>query len=71
MFDLKRPCDNCPFRKEGGIRLHPGRAREIARGQIDNPGMTFPCHKTVDYEAEDANDDNRPMKREDSTARAR
>lgn len=47
MFDLPRPCDNCPFLKEGGIRLHRLRAREIAGSQIENPGSTFPCHKTV------------------------
>lgn len=57
MFDLKKPCDNCPFRKEGGIRLEPRRAREIAQGQIDNPGFTFPCHKTVNYDDRDEDDD--------------
>jgi hypothetical protein len=47
MFDLPRPCENCPFRVVGGIRLHKGRAREIAEAQVENPGKTFPCHKTV------------------------
>jgi hypothetical protein len=58
MFDMKRPCDNCPFRKEGGIRLHPARARQIAKSQIDGQGATFPCHKTVNYDAVDKDDDS-------------
>lgn len=47
MFDLKRPCVNCPFRKGQGslFELHPGRLREI-RG-----ATAFQCHKTVDYDA--------------------
>lgn len=45
MFDLKRPCVNCPFRKGQGSRfgLHPERLRDI----VD--GVAFQCHKTVDY----------------------
>lgn len=41
-YGMKTPCDNCPFRKEGGIRLHPRRAKEIATGDGE-----FPCHKTT------------------------
>jgi hypothetical protein len=49
MFDLKRPCVNCPFRKGQGslFGLHPDRLRDV----LD--GVAFQCHKTVDY-AEDA-----------------
>lgn len=62
MFDLKAPCDNCPFRKDGGIRLTEGRVKEIAREFTDTQGGTFPCHKTVRYDDDDA-DARRPMRR--------
>lgn len=46
MFDLKRPCVNCPFRKGQGslFRLHPERLRDIVTA------TAFQCHKTVDYD---------------------
>lgn len=49
MFDLKRPCNNCPFRKGMGERfqLAPERLHEI----FDAPA--FQCHKTLDTSAED------------------
>lgn len=53
MFDLPRPCDNCPFRRVGGIRLHPERARSIAESQTDPDGESFPCHKTVPEEVQE------------------
>lgn len=43
-FHIKKPCDNCPFLKVGGIRLNEQRAIEII-GQIQNEG--FICHKTT------------------------
>lgn len=45
MFDLKRPCVNCPFRKGQGSRfgLHIDRLLAIIGG------VAFQCHKTVDY----------------------
>lgn len=46
-YDLKRPCANCPFLKEGGVRLHPKRAEEIAEGMLSPQGHTFACHKTT------------------------
>jgi hypothetical protein len=53
-FDLKKPCDNCPFLRKGGIRLQRERVLEIANGMLDSQGITFPCHKTtVDSENED------------------
>lgn len=48
-FKLTKPCDNCPFLKRGGIRVHPDRAREIASYFTDAQGGSFSCHKTVDY----------------------
>jgi hypothetical protein len=46
MFDLMRPCENCPFRKGVGktFQLSRPRLREIMHG------TAFQCHKTVDYE---------------------
>lgn len=46
-WDLRRPCDDCPFRKEGGIRLTAGRIHEIAGGMLSPDGTTFACHKTT------------------------
>jgi hypothetical protein len=48
MFDLKRPCVNCPFRKGVGqtFRLDPDRLREIKNA------VAFQCHRTVDYGAD-------------------
>jgi len=48
MFDLKRPCTNCPFRKDKGglFALHPDRLAEIMTAPA------FQCHKTVDYDAD-------------------
>lgn len=50
MFNLTRPCDNCPFRKVGGIRLRRERAREIAKNAILHQGQVFQCHKTVTHD---------------------
>lgn len=52
-WDMKSPCDNCPFRREGGIKLRPARIREIAGMMLESQGGTFPCHKTVDYEGDE------------------
>lgn len=45
MFNLKRPCVTCPFRKKQGqlFQLAPARLEEIRQG------LAFQCHKTVDY----------------------
>lgn len=45
MFDLKRPCVNCPFRKGQGSRFRLTLDRLL--GVIG--GVAFQCHKTVDY----------------------
>lgn len=52
-FTLKRPCNDCPFRREGGVRLYRARIREIVAGVTGNPGSSFPCHKTVQYDVEE------------------
>lgn len=49
MFDLTRPCVNCPFRKGQGelFGMHRERLKEI----INAPA--FQCHKTVVYGEDD------------------
>jgi hypothetical protein len=52
-FDLKEPCENCPFRTDGtAIRFTcRGRAEEIKESAYRHG---FPCHKTaVDTSDED------------------
>lgn len=49
MFDLKRPCVNCPFRKGQGSRFQLTIARLL--GIVHAPA--FQCHKTVDYRDEE------------------
>jgi hypothetical protein len=41
-YDLVRPCDNCPFRRDVVPYLTTARAREIAFTEGE-----FPCHKTT------------------------
>jgi hypothetical protein len=63
-FDLKRPCDNCPFRRRGGVRyLAPARVMEIAHAMLDFQGSTFACHKTTVEE-----EDEEGMSRRSTTA---
>lgn len=49
MFDLKRPCKNCPFRvsQAANFALHPARLEEI------RTATAFQCHATVNYAAYD------------------
>lgn len=47
MFKLRRPCSNCPFRKEGAIELQPGRVEGIIDTLLSDDYSTFSCHKTV------------------------
>jgi hypothetical protein len=46
MFDLKRPCVTCPFRRGQGSRFGLGEPRLT---QIFT-APAFQCHKTVDYD---------------------
>jgi hypothetical protein len=45
-YDLKNPCDNCPFRKDVSPYIRPARAEEIADALLSGR-MTFSCHKTT------------------------
>lgn len=51
-FDLKKPCDNCPFRSDRVFYLHEERVEEILHGMIEEQ-RTVTCHKTIDYSKED------------------
>lgn len=44
-----KPCKNCPFRREGGVRLRSARIDEIVAvvAPEDGGGGRFPCHKTL------------------------
>lgn len=53
---MTKPCPTCPFLREGGIRIHPHRAREIADMMLDSQGGVFPCHHTVDHDRIDDED---------------
>jgi hypothetical protein len=50
MFDIKKPCVDCPFRKDGHMlrSLGKGRMEEIVTNVVKEDGF-FSCHKTVDY----------------------
>jgi len=43
MFDLKKPCPDCPFRKDVKQYLRPGRMTEIMEDLESD--KTFSCHK--------------------------
>lgn len=45
-FNLKRPCKDCPFRKDVNLHLARGRLREITHAVIED-NKTFACHKTI------------------------
>lgn len=45
-LDLKKPCANCPFRREGAIELQPGRLEGIIEELQADDGNNFFCHKT-------------------------
>lgn len=47
-FNLKRPCDNCPFRNDKPFYLNPERAEEIADSLLGD--KSFSCHKTNGFD---------------------
>jgi len=51
MFDLKKPCADCPFLKDSTMRksLRPGRVKGIVEDLLSNDYTVFTCHKTIDY----------------------
>lgn len=70
-YDMTRPCNDCPFRKEGGIPLTKGRIREIGGMMLSSQGGTFSCHKTVEYrEGDDDQNEHFPRSGEQHCAGA-
>jgi hypothetical protein len=49
-FNLTKPCEKCPFRKDIRAYLRKNRVMEIV-SVLENGG-SFPCHETVDYDDE-------------------
>lgn len=49
-FSLKKPCGNCPFKREGAIELRPGRVEGIKEHLLSKDTNFFQCHKTVHSE---------------------
>ncbi len=47
-FAVRKPCANCPFRKDDkAISLQPGRREQIIEDLLSGKDSTFHCHKTV------------------------
>lgn len=46
-FTLKKPCGNCPFKREGAIELRPGRVEGIKEHLLSKDTNFFQCHKSV------------------------
>jgi hypothetical protein len=56
-FEMTTPCDQCPFTTgPKAVRLSVARAREIY-ASITTYDAPFPCHKTLDYDDDDAEED--------------
>ena len=46
-LNMKAPCKNCPFLKEGAIDLRPGRLEGIIADLKADDYSNFTCHKTT------------------------
>jgi hypothetical protein len=53
-YRLTTPCADCPFLREGGVRLTLARVRQIAGGMLKRSGGEFSCHKTTGVEGKAA-----------------
>lgn len=51
-FDLRRPCENCPFRSDVILPLEVERVEEIVSA-ITEQDKTFACHKTTRFDPND------------------
>lgn len=52
-FRLKKPCANCPFRREGAIELRDGRLEQIQADLLESDMAPFSCHKRLGGEVGD------------------
>jgi hypothetical protein len=56
-YDMKKPCECCPFRRGTRMRLTTGRVREVVGGMLKSNGGEFPCHRTIEHlEGDDGED---------------
>jgi hypothetical protein len=46
-YDLHRPCADCPFRRENGIRLSRQQAHSLLSSFVERQPVVLPCHKTT------------------------
>ena len=46
-FGMTKACNDCPFRKVGGIPLRTSRIEELSDNILNSNGGVFPCHKSV------------------------
>jgi hypothetical protein len=51
-YFIKKPCKNCPYRKDVKPYLTPERGEELAY-HTQNPYNSFPCHKTTEFDEDD------------------
>jgi hypothetical protein len=56
-YDMKKPCECCPFRRGTAMRLTAGRVREVVGGMLKSNGGEFPCHRTIDNLTDDHGED--------------
>jgi hypothetical protein len=48
-YDMRKPCECCPFRRGTAMRLTAGRVREVVGGMLNQNGGEFPCHRTIEH----------------------
>ena len=53
LFQMKRPCPDCPFLKSGGIELHEGRLEQIKMTYWQTIRDRFSATKQPTQQAED------------------
>lgn len=47
IFKMRKPCSNCPFRRQGAIELREGRLLDIKASLLADDHEVFHCHKTL------------------------
>lgn len=48
-YDMKKPCECCPFRRGTAMRLTKGRVAEVVGMMLNPNGGEFPCHLTIEH----------------------
>jgi hypothetical protein len=56
-YDMKKPCECCPFRRGTAMRLTTGRVRDVVGGMLKSNGGEFPCHRTIEHLEGDQGED--------------